>query len=77
MVLRLEISVRYTNVFVFFFKLLLIVQCHKTSEGHNRQMKLYSENAESITKGFSQEFEQDFMKLFRLQGGRRVKANVV
>lgn len=52
-------------------------KCHKTSEGHNRQMKVYSENAESIVKGYSVEFEQDFFKLFRLQGGRRVKANVV
>jgi hypothetical protein len=40
-------------------------------------MKVYSENAESIVKGYSVEFEQDFFKLFRLQGGRRVKANVV
>ena len=40
-------------------------------------MKVYAENSAQIQKAYSEEFEEDFMKLFKLQGGRRIKANVV
>jgi len=52
-------------------------KCHKTSEAHMRNMALYQEDPNKFVREFSEEFEQDFMRLFRHQGGRRVLANAV
>lgn len=42
-------------------------KCHLTSESHLRQMKLFSENAGSILKQKSVEFEQVFLEHLRLR----------
>ena len=52
-------------------------KCHKMSESHQRQMKLFSSNPGKFMNQFSREFERGFMQIFRLKGGRRVKANEV
>eukprot|EP01084_Bolivina_argentea_P162565 282898_1 len=52
-------------------------KCHKMSESHARQMKLFIANPGKFMSGFSREFEKGFVQILRLKGGRRVKANEV
>jgi len=42
-----------------------------------RNMAIYQEDPNKFVRMFSEEFEDDFIRLFRNQGGRRVRANVV
>ena len=53
-------------------------KCHTSSEGHLRQMKLFSERSDSIIDGFSSDFESGFIDtLSHLHGTKRVLANKV
>lgn len=52
-------------------------KCHKTSEGHMRQMALYGSSGGKFSGEFSRQFHRTFMRHLQNQGGRRVKANVV
>jgi len=53
-------------------------KCHTSSEGHLRQMKLFSEKSDSIIDGFSSDFESGFVDtLSHLHGTKRVLANKV
>lgn len=52
-------------------------KCHKTSEAHQRNMNLYSNNPGAFTGVYSKDFHHNFMNLFKLQGGLRVLANSV
>jgi len=53
-------------------------KCHKTSEGHQRMMKIFRENRSTILDRFSKEFESGFMDLVRRRWRtKRVFANKV
>eukprot|EP00921_Rhytidocystis_pertsovi_P021976 GHVQ01035139.1.p1 GENE.GHVQ01035139.1~~GHVQ01035139.1.p1 ORF type:complete len:372 (-),score=89.44 GHVQ01035139.1:1257-2261(-) len=53
-------------------------KCHRMSEGHQRQMQVFSQNSERFMDDFSRSFEHDFMQLMRTRYCRtRVKANTV
>jgi len=53
-------------------------KCHKTSEGHQRMMKIFRENRSSILDNYSREFEKCFMDLVRRRWRtKRVFANKV
>eukprot|EP00922_Rhytidocystis_sp_ex-Travisia-forbesii_P001935 GHVS01002719.1.p1 GENE.GHVS01002719.1~~GHVS01002719.1.p1 ORF type:complete len:403 (+),score=118.15 GHVS01002719.1:355-1563(+) len=53
-------------------------KCHRMSEGHQRQMQVFSQNAGKFMDEFSRTFEKDFMKLMKTRYCRtRVKANSV
>ncbi|KAG5185239.1 antigenic determinant of recA protein [Tribonema minus] len=53
-------------------------KCHTTSESHLRQMRVFSENPDSVMEEFSQEFEEDFIEvLSRRFGTKRTHANQV
>ncbi|NXP63963.1 KIN17 protein, partial [Chloropsis cyanopogon] len=53
-------------------------KCHCTSESHQRQLLLASENPQQFVDYFSEEFRNDFLELLRRRfGTRRVHNNVV
>ncbi|TPX69309.1 hypothetical protein SpCBS45565_g02566 [Spizellomyces sp. 'palustris'] len=53
-------------------------KCHCASEGHLRQMQLFADSPHKFMNSYSQEFQQEFMKLLsRRYGTRRVHANLV
>jgi len=53
-------------------------KCHKTSEGHQRMMRIFRENRSSILDNYSREFEKCFMDLVRRRWRtKRVFANKV
>jgi DNA/RNA-binding protein KIN17 len=53
-------------------------QCHLTSESHLRQMKIFSENAQSYMNRYSKEFETIFLDTLRMRHSTaRVNANNV
>jgi len=53
-------------------------KCHKTSEGHQRMMKIFVENSGKILDQFSRDFERNFVALVRLRWrSKRVFANKV
>ena len=54
------------------------MKCHETSEGHLRQMRIFSENSGGIVDTFSKDFEDYFLdSLKRRHGVKRVRANLV
>ncbi|VDP02170.1 unnamed protein product [Soboliphyme baturini] len=53
-------------------------KCHLTSESHQRQLLLFSENSGRFMNEFSTEFQKGFLDILRRQfGTKRVKANMV
>ncbi|KAF6255209.1 domain of Kin17 curved DNA-binding protein-domain-containing protein [Scenedesmus sp. NREL 46B-D3] len=53
-------------------------KCHQLSEGHQRQMQVFGENADRVVDGFSEEFESGFMDhLRRAHPSSRVSAKNV
>mmetsp|Transcript_29957 Transcript_29957/g.39386 ORF Transcript_29957/g.39386 Transcript_29957/m.39386 type:complete len:404 (-) Transcript_29957:167-1378(-) len=53
-------------------------KCHLTSEGHMRQMRIFSENGDKIMDSYSEQFEEDFLEvLSRRHGTKRVRAVAV
>ncbi|NXQ19537.1 KIN17 protein, partial [Peucedramus taeniatus] len=53
-------------------------KCHCTSESHQRQLLLASENPQQFMDYFSEEFRKDFLELLRRRfGTRRVHNNIV
>jgi DNA/RNA-binding protein KIN17 len=53
-------------------------KCHKTSEGHQRMMRIFRENRSTILDNYSREFEKCFMDLVRRRWRtKRVFANKV
>lgn len=47
----------------FLFLLVDLVQCHITSESHQRKILLVAESPEKYVNNYSAEFQRDFMKL--------------
>ena len=53
-------------------------KCHLTSEGHLRQMKIFSDHAGGILDQYSRDFERSYMSTLRMRHGtKRVNANNV
>ncbi|OZC08652.1 hypothetical protein X798_04333 [Onchocerca flexuosa] len=53
-------------------------KCHLTSETHQRQLLLFAENPDTYLKEYSEEFENNFLKVLRSTfGTKRVRANEV
>lgn len=53
-------------------------KCHTSSEGHQRQLLLFADNAEQYLDEFSRDFEDGYLELLRRQfGTKRVFANKV
>ncbi|VDK41106.1 unnamed protein product, partial [Gongylonema pulchrum] len=53
-------------------------KCHLTSETHQRQLLLFAENSDTYLKEYSEEFENNFLKVLRnTYGTKRVRANEV
>ncbi|KAM3729211.1 DNA/RNA-binding protein [Dirofilaria immitis] len=53
-------------------------KCHLTSETHQRQLLLFAENPNTYLKEYSEEFENNFLKVLRSTfGTKRVRANEV
>uniref|UniRef100_A0A915PYB3 DNA/RNA-binding protein Kin17 WH-like domain-containing protein n=1 Tax=Setaria digitata TaxID=48799 RepID=A0A915PYB3_9BILA len=53
-------------------------KCHLTSETHQRQLLLFAENPDIYLREYSQEFENNFLKVLRSTfGTKRVRANEV
>jgi DNA/RNA-binding protein KIN17 len=53
-------------------------KCHLTSESHLRQMRLFSQNPNSIIDNFSKEFERGYLDtLSHLHNTKRTSANKV
>eukprot|EP01083_Nonionella_stella_P115508 342567_1 len=51
-------------------------KCHCMSEGHARQMQVFSENPDSFMNEFSEDFEKGFMEILRRKR-KRIKANKI
>ncbi|CAG9539421.1 unnamed protein product [Cercopithifilaria johnstoni] len=53
-------------------------KCHLTSETHQRQLLLFAEDSDTYLKEYSEEFENNFLKVLRSTfGTKRVRANEV
>ena len=53
-------------------------KCHLTSEGHLRQMKIFSDNAGGILDKYSKDFERSYISQLRMRHGtKKVNANNV
>lgn len=53
-------------------------KCHQTSEGHLRQMRIFSENPHAVMERYSKEFEELFLDtLSRHHNTKRTHANLV
>uniref|UniRef100_A0A0N4ZE66 Kin17_mid domain-containing protein n=1 Tax=Parastrongyloides trichosuri TaxID=131310 RepID=A0A0N4ZE66_PARTI len=53
-------------------------KCHLTSEAHQRQLLLFSENSHEYLREFNKEFESAFLKILKFTyGTKRVRANDV
>ena len=61
-----------------YIPLLHILSGHTSSEAHQRQLLLFSDNSGKFLDSFSQEFESNFMNLLkRCHGTKRTFANQV